>query len=448
MGDDCMNQWGCSLSLYTLKKRSVDIADSRQLRDIIAESFQNEWLLAKVVSCGSDANMYAVMSATNGETNTILIAAGSYVSGDSGPMQSWSTSNFSLKDGVSGVAHPSQVWNQYTREHTVPLPYCIPGVLSKKRQSEYENQCIQKLHLSCLTAKVKGCAYKCIMLELMLASNGASLSDRCLIMLGKLAECFDIHFIVDEIMTAGRTGTMLMTQRKPTEFVQRVTHVTLGKWLQKGLVIVSAKFRDEFMNVDDHTERRMLSIVVDCSLVIKLWKTVMEKLNGSEVRRQLVLKKVRLQESECWGEGTLIFVPVRRNGLIFGLKNRLLPLLDIDLPILPISVTKKDSKWKNVAINKETMLCVEEWKNLRTYEDDRDQLILELMQFLVESTVREHSLKTVHEKAFPQETRSTVSRLLRRTSNSGILIYKMVGEKRLRNWIVSDIGNRDCFMID
>ena len=46
----------------------------------------------KLTTNGSDANLYAVTSQTQGNTSGCLVACGSYVSGDSGPLQSWSTS--------------------------------------------------------------------------------------------------------------------------------------------------------------------------------------------------------------------------------------------------------------------------------------------------------------------------------------------------------------------
>ena len=45
----------------------------------------------KLTTNGSDANLYAVTSLTQGNTSGCLVACGSYASGDSGPLQSWST---------------------------------------------------------------------------------------------------------------------------------------------------------------------------------------------------------------------------------------------------------------------------------------------------------------------------------------------------------------------
>ena len=46
----------------------------------------------KLMTNGSDANLYAVSSLMQGNTFGYLVACGSYVLGDSGPLQSWSAS--------------------------------------------------------------------------------------------------------------------------------------------------------------------------------------------------------------------------------------------------------------------------------------------------------------------------------------------------------------------
>jgi hypothetical protein len=238
------------------------------------------------MSCGSDANMYAIISASDGDTSRCLVAAGSYIAGDDGLLQCWSTNTFSLKEGVSTVSTPEEVRNPFTRRQTVALPYSIQGVLSAKRQKEYENACFKELHVRCLLAKMKSTFYKCIMLELMLAGNGASLSDRALKMLGRIAECHNLCIVVDEIMTAGHTGNMLMLHGKPKEFTKHVTHVTLGKWIHSGLVLVTQNFLDATtysMSNRDHTSRRGSSITADCKQVLATWNEALTKLSNCTV---------------------------------------------------------------------------------------------------------------------------------------------------------------------
>jgi 4-aminobutyrate aminotransferase-like enzyme len=313
MSDNCQNHWGTVLAVCSTKHLGESsYADERVLRDNITATFRNKYVLSKVMSCGSDANMDAVMSASNGDTNAMLIAAGSYVSGDNGTMQTFSTSDFSLGTGFSGIAHPSKVRNEFTRKQTVAFPYFIEGTIDRVTQKTYENKCIKQLHLRCLLAIVKKRPIWVILLELMLASNGTSLSDRFLTMLGKFASCFGIRFIVDEIMTAGRTGKMLMLQHKPDEFQSQVTHVTLGKWTQKGLVLVSREFYEHTLEQSTHTEYRMLSHHIDCRDVLLHWTSVRKNLSKHDKVRKKVLAKLKMKEEVTWGKGTLMFAPIKK----------------------------------------------------------------------------------------------------------------------------------------
>jgi hypothetical protein len=178
MRDDCYNAWGCHLVPSSKPKRSSSTVsegerDLRPLRDKITQTLNEQFVLRKVMSCGSDANMYAIFSASNGDTSRCLVAASSYIAGDDGPLQCWPTNTLILKEVVSTISTPGEVRNPFTRRQTVALPYCIPGVLSAKRQREYKNACFKELQVLCFLAKMKAAHYKCIMLELMLAGNGA-----------------------------------------------------------------------------------------------------------------------------------------------------------------------------------------------------------------------------------------------------------------------------------
>ena len=72
-------------------------------------------------------------------------------------------------------------------------------------------------------------------MEITLASNGSTVSDRALTILGHLAHLHDFG-IVDEIMTGGCTKTMLSTMEKPKIFQKSVEFITMGKWLKCGMV--------------------------------------------------------------------------------------------------------------------------------------------------------------------------------------------------------------------
>ena len=50
--------------------------------------------------------MYAVTSLTQGNTSGCVVACGSFVSGDSGPLQSWSTSASEIGSGPARIIGP------------------------------------------------------------------------------------------------------------------------------------------------------------------------------------------------------------------------------------------------------------------------------------------------------------------------------------------------------
>ena len=141
MSDDLANDWGCDLIFMgrsSGRKRKVGamiaiLADDRRQRNfhsLIEKTTSNLFGLMKLTTNGSDANLYAVTSLTQGNTSGCLIACGRYVSGDSGPLQSWSTSAYEIGSGTSGIISPDdRRITPFTLEHTIPLPYFIEGTM-------------------------------------------------------------------------------------------------------------------------------------------------------------------------------------------------------------------------------------------------------------------------------------------------------------------------------
>ena len=79
----------------------------------------------------------------------------------------------------------------------------------------------------------------CILIEITLASNGSTVSDCALTILGHLAHLHDFGIVVDEIMTGGHTQTMLSTMEKPKIFQKSVEFISMGKWLKCGMLLGS-----------------------------------------------------------------------------------------------------------------------------------------------------------------------------------------------------------------
>ena len=170
----------------------------------------------KLTTNGLDANLYAVASLTQGNTSGCLIACGSYMLGDSGPLQSWSTSAFEIGSGpasIIGLEDPKL--SSFTLQHTIALPYSIEGAMSDDNLRIYEDECLEHLHILCLYNKVMKNKVTCILMEIILASNGATSSNCALTILGELAGLHEFGIVVDEIMTGGQTKKMLSTMEKP-----------------------------------------------------------------------------------------------------------------------------------------------------------------------------------------------------------------------------------------
>ena len=117
MSDDLANDWGCDLicmGCSSGRKRKVGsmiailVDDRRQhnFHSLIEKTTNHLFGLMKLTTNGSDANLYAETSLTQGNTSGCLVACGSYVSGDSGPLQSWSTIAFEIGSGPAGIINP------------------------------------------------------------------------------------------------------------------------------------------------------------------------------------------------------------------------------------------------------------------------------------------------------------------------------------------------------
>ena len=105
----------------------------------------------------------------------------------------------------------------------------------------YEDECLEHLQIFCLYNKVMKNKVTCILMEISLASNGATLSYCDLTILGELAGLHDFSIVVDKIMTGGRTKKILSTMEKPKIFKQTVDFITMGKWLKCGMVLASKR---------------------------------------------------------------------------------------------------------------------------------------------------------------------------------------------------------------
>ena len=103
----------------------------------------------------------------------------------------------------------------YHQQHTVPLPYIVTTQgLTESDIRDYEDKCFNFLAARFVASKIEDVnPIGVLLLELVLACNGAYLRDEFLCRLGGLCDHHGVHIIVDEILTAGRCDSkkMLLT---------------------------------------------------------------------------------------------------------------------------------------------------------------------------------------------------------------------------------------------
>lgn len=445
MTDDLANHWGTVLhpdgagrirrgsSTHTDLKMAVD----RECRP---------YVLRKVFGSGSDANLWAVMMASKSDPGACLVACGSYVSGDHSPFQDWSTSSFSVLNALSLIETDTERISMAARESVVPLPYYVPcgrpDCCDGDRESltTLEEECLKEIHIRCLIAVVEKRPIRALLLELMLAGCGAQLREPFLTRLGLLARHHGMWFVVDEIMTAGRTGKVLMTKSKPEEFQKRVSHVTLGKWMGVGLVLVSESFGEvEQESTPASRTGRGPSTFISVSRPLYQWDSVVGNLHMTGARREATLNAISCREEDCWGEGTLVFAPKYRKDLNQGLKSRYLPMLSTT-PIDKVPTS-------NVDWNKE-MICGLVRKGVKTWltlsRANGDCHVRVACDFLVDnaalvqnSNITNMTEVLMKEKADEGLSAPDIKRALCRAADMNLLIKTVKGKKRKKGYIVS-----------
>lgn len=215
--DDMSNEWGESLC----RDSGIDYDDLKNLgkqnnagflllRKEISNTFKNEFHLSAIASCGSDAQLIALTQATEGDFHSCMLACGSCVSSVSNGLKNWSTTAGIIEHGHAHILHPNLALSELARKQTVALPYHIPGVLTNDQLKKYENRCLDELHVRCLLAKANNSPFKTMLMELVLSGCGATLGDAALIKIAQLSEHHGFSITLNEILTSGRTGNMLM----------------------------------------------------------------------------------------------------------------------------------------------------------------------------------------------------------------------------------------------
>ena len=119
-------------------------------------------------------------------------------------LQSWSTHTFEIGSGpasIIGLEDPKLT--SFSLQHTITIPYLIEGAMTDDDLCQYEDECLEPLHVRFPYSKAMKNKVTAILMEITLASNEATLSDCARTILGELAHLHDFGLVVDEIMTGG-----------------------------------------------------------------------------------------------------------------------------------------------------------------------------------------------------------------------------------------------------
>ena len=158
MGDDLANHWGHEFTLASFGERignkqkatnGEESIDTDIRCNYIKSKLCDEFVFQKITPNGSDANLFAVTALTSGNTECCLIACGSYISSDHGTLHSWLMSSFKIENGPCTITGPdNKELSQFTKCHTVALPYAIPGCYKDDKEAIHdEDVCLKYLHI-------------------------------------------------------------------------------------------------------------------------------------------------------------------------------------------------------------------------------------------------------------------------------------------------------------
>jgi hypothetical protein len=458
MADDLANQWGrhlCNLVKSDIREDRNKVRDSRrdtykELKKSLARMCKDEYEVAKVTVCGSDANLWAITEATihvDSVSCEYLIANGSYVSGDMGPFQLLSSSFFCVQSEVCHITEPVNA-SAPAKAKTIALPYYIPGTsklstkAGKKMLADFEKECLTELHMRCLLGTLRGKPVLVLFLELILAGNGAVLSDWMLKNLGVLAKHHGFSIIVDEILTGARVGPdLIVTLSTPTEFQASVSHVTLGKFLGLGIVLRNINYKTSTYLEQHPCQFRGASTVLQTEDALVICNIVKRRIQSIPKRRNTVLRKFKVNEEIAWGRGLIVFIPKRRSDSSPGLKNRYLPLLAAT-KLDAIKTNTKKSSGKDI-VCLELRKCEKLWlQNSKKTGVPVERALCEVLaeadrgsywgKMELKSTVERKMVGEIHEK-------HDVSFFSKQAEICNFLKNKMRGRKRERKLILNDI---------
>ena len=226
-----------------------------------------------------------------------------------------------------GAVYPGVLPGKATaaaKAQVVALPYYIPNFMSDAQLKKMESQSLELLATRFAAASVLGAPTRAIMLELILASNGAQLSGRFLKQLCALCKDWAVNVVIDEVMTSARcSGELLLAFTLGLSGC--FSHAVIGKWPSIGVVFRSCAW-PATETPDCRGETTVAAAANAAFDIVKSFNRMQPRLLGLiaatrdstiAALRASVLGHARDKvgtELEVWGCGCLIFCNVHAGG--------------------------------------------------------------------------------------------------------------------------------------
>ena len=171
-----------------------------------------------------------------------------------------------------------------------------------------------------------------------------------------------------------------------------------------------------------------------------------------DARRRTVLSKCRVKDTDAWGKGLHIFIPGKREGILAGTRNRLLPLIT-NTPI-KVHSPKKCAEWNKECVNEKTVQGCRNWIiSPQVGGFDEFGYIFKIICYFVHQASdwkdsffqTEYIIKKVLEKDCPLK-KSDVTSILELISDADLVKQVRKFKNRVQGWTLSDeVGIKSIF---
>ena len=163
-----------------------------------------------------------------------------------------------------------------------------------------------------------------------------------------------------------------------------------------------------------------------------------------DARRRTVLTECRVKETDAWGKSLHIFIPGKREGILAGTRNRLLPLIT-NTPIT-VHSPKNCTEWNKESVNEKTVQGCRKWIiSPQVGSLDEFRYIFKIICYFVHQASdwkdsffqTDYIIKKVLEKDCPLK-KSDVTSILELISDADLIKQVRKYKNRVRGWTLSD----------